>query len=204
MEKRISFTSGELTLEGRYSRSSGAAGAIVTHPHPLYGGDMANPVVESLVHAYRRKNISTLRFNFRGVGLSQGEYDQGIGERQDVLAAIDFLLEQGLSTIELAGYSFGAWVNAHLEHLPVEVATMIFVSPPLALLSFTEVGALSRLRLVVCGEEDEIAPPSLVEKTLPGWNTPARLAIIDYADHFYNGCFPALERVMDAYLSGQS
>ena len=73
---------------------------------------MHNNVVESLVHAYQRAGYATLRFNFRGVGSSQGKYDQGEGEREDVKAALHYLAEQGKNVVDLAGYSFGAWVNA--------------------------------------------------------------------------------------------
>lgn len=118
MENKITFRSGQLSLEGMFNPLSAATGAVITHPHPLYGGDMANPVVESLVRSFNRKNISTLRFNFRGVRGSEGVHDGGSGEQEDTLAAVRFLLEQGMDSVLIAGYSFGSWVVANIADLP--------------------------------------------------------------------------------------
>ena len=115
MEEKIQFNSGELSIEGRISRGQGSRAVVLTHPHPQFGGDMYNPVVESIGHVYQRQGITTLRFNFRGVGSSQGSYGNGIGEQEDVLAAMRCLRENGHGPIDLPGYSFGAWVNAHLD-----------------------------------------------------------------------------------------
>ena len=111
-EERVFIQAGEMKIEGRLDNAPGEKAAIVTHPHPLYGGDMNNNVVEALVQAYREKGYTTLRFNFRGVGQSGGSFDEGIGEQEDVKAALAHLGELGKSSIDLAGYSFGAWVNA--------------------------------------------------------------------------------------------
>ncbi len=112
-----------------YKKLSKTQGAIITHPHPLYGGDMANPVVESLVAVYNRKNFTTLRFNFRGVRGSEGNHDKGIGEQVDILAAVKFLTNQGMKSIHIVGYSFGSWVLAHIKYFPLEVSALILVSP---------------------------------------------------------------------------
>lgn len=201
MEKKINFTSDQLNLEGMYNRLSGTSGAVVTHPHPLYGGDMSNPVVESLVSSFNRKNISTLRFNFRGVRGSEGSHDGGSGEQEDTLAAIRYLVGQGLSSIFVAGYSFGSWVIANIKVLPAEVSSLILVSPPLAMLPLDEDLTLPYLQLVVTGEEDEIAPPELISKAVTQWNKQAHFEIIDFADHFYFGFFDQLEETMHRYLS---
>ncbi len=201
MEKKITFSSGQLLLEGRYNQLSASHGAIITHPHPLYGGDMTNPVVESMAGCFSKKMYSTLRFNFRGVGESEGQYDEGIGEQSDILAAVDFLCRQGLTAIYLVGYSYGAWVLAGIEELPVEITGEIFVSPPLALLPYASELNIPLLKLVITGEEDEIAPVELIRKNLGNWNSEAQLEIVDFADHFYYGCFSALEKVVTDFLS---
>ena len=113
MAERITFLSEEYEIEGLLNQRDEKKGVVVTHPHPLYGGDMNNMVVESIVHVYYMKGYSTLKFNFRGVGRSQGTYDNGLGEQKDVLSALSFLADMGMERIDLAGYSFGAWVNAH-------------------------------------------------------------------------------------------
>jgi uncharacterized protein len=114
-ERRIQFQAGPYLLEGLFSRGRTGKGAVITHPHPLYGGDMANYVVEAAVRVLQNSGLATLRFNFRGVGASHGRYENGLGEREDVRAALAWLRDQGVSRTHLYGYSFGAWVNAHLD-----------------------------------------------------------------------------------------
>jgi len=128
--ERIEFNSGDLTLEGLFSKGNSARGVVVTHPHPLYGGDMYNPVVQTVADAYVQAGYSCLQFNFRGVGRSTGQYDNGQGERADVLAALQCLTEQGVDAVSLAGYSFGSWVNAHITAAMAPLAHQIMVSPP--------------------------------------------------------------------------
>jgi alpha/beta superfamily hydrolase len=201
MEKHITFASENLTLEGLYTKHSGTRGAIITHPHPLYGGDMSNPVVEALVRSYNRKNITTLRFNFRGTGRSEGRHEGGLGERQDILAAINFLAEKGITSIQLVGYSFGSWVIAHLSEVPTEVEAMIFISPPIAFIPFQNIQTLPLLQLVITGEEDEFAPPQLIRQAIQDWNPNARFEVIDATDHFYYGSFNTLEDIVEKFLS---
>lgn len=196
MEKKITFQSSELSLEGLFDLKSKEKGVIVLHPHPLYGGEMGNPVVETVAAAYGRKGWSTLRFNFRGVGGSAGSYDDGKGEQDDVLAAISFMTGQGMQTIHLVGYSFGSWVQAHIEQLPDEVVSQVMVSPPIALMPLPDNLKIPRLRLVLTGEHDEIAPAQQVEAAVNKWNPKARFHGVDGADHFYFGCFKDLESLI--------
>lgn len=96
MEEKVCFRSGDFELEGLFESGHTARGVVITHPHPLYGGDMHNPVVETIRRAYRMKGVATLRFNFRGTGESEGQHDNGVGEQDDVLAALSFLMESGI------------------------------------------------------------------------------------------------------------
>lgn len=196
MDEKIQFQSGGLSIEGLISQSQGPRGVVITHPHSLYGGDMYNPVVASIGQVYQRRGISTLRFNFRGVGSSQGSFADGIGEQQDVLAAVHWLKEKGLDHIDLAGYSFGAWVNAHIDHGAADIETLVMVSPPVAFMAFDAGLTLPRLGLVVSGSQDEIAPPDQIRSLLPGWNPNAVFEEIQDADHFYFGFFKELEAVL--------
>jgi len=88
VEQQVYFRSGPLKLEGLIHDVPGDKGVVMTHPHPLYGGSMHNNVVESMVAAYRKGGYSTLRFNFRGAGKSEGSYDQGVGEQEDVVPSL--------------------------------------------------------------------------------------------------------------------
>lgn len=200
MEKKISFRSGDLQLEGLYQGKKGEKGVVVTHPHPLYGGDMTNPVVESVAGVFSKKGYSTLRFNFRGVGGSGGSYDEGKGEQEDTLAAVEYLLAQGVRSVHLSGYSFGAWVLAQISRFPDAVSGISFISPPLALLPFAPQLHLPLLQLVVTGEEDEIAPAQMIHQVLPEWNGEASFKVIDFADHFYFGFFKELDKAVAGYL----
>ena len=140
------------------------------------------------------------RFNFRGVGASQGRYDNGDGEQEDVLAALRFLMEKGGATLHLIGYSFGAWVLARMAAQPQEVSAQILISPPIALLPLPDRTRLPLTKLVVTAEEDEFAPPDLVKRALTSWNPTARLVVLDDADHFYFGSFHLLEQVVADFL----
>lgn len=200
MVKKVVFMSGDYEIEGLLNEKSEDMGVVITHPHPLYGGDMYNLVVEALVHIYQIKGYSTLKFNFRGVGKSQGRYDNGIGEQEDVLAAIAFLLERGIKKIDLAGYSFGAWVNAHAISEDTPVDSMVMISPPVGFMAFQPTNALGCLKFVVTGSEDDIAPAELVAKMIPQWNKKAHFEVIDGADHFYGGYIRELESVLSSNL----
>lgn len=196
MEDRIFFNSQDenIKLEGLLSIRDDAPGMVVTHPHPLYGGEMHNPVVEAIVNAFRKKGFTTLRFNFRGVGGSQGEYDDGRGEQRDILGALAYLRKLGAQHLHLAGYSFGAYVCFRLMPAEPDVKRLIMVSPPVGFMAFPPDVAAPCLRWVVTGSEDrEIAPVHLIRQQMPGWNPEASLKIIQGADHFYTGALAALE-----------
>ena len=198
--EKIRFLSGNYEIEGLLNKKTNDKGVVVTHPHPLYGGNMYDMVVENIVHVYQIKGYSTLKFNFRGVGKSQGRYDNGIGEQQDVLAALAFLFEMGIKKIDLAGYSFGAWVNAHAISQDAPVENMVMVSPPVGFIDFQSISAIDCLKFVVTGSEDNIAPAELVRKMLPAWNSKAHFEVIDGADHFYGGYLKGLKSVLSFYI----
>ena len=166
---------------------------MITHPHPLYGGELDNPVVAVLAGVYQRLGYSTLRFNFRGVGDSDGDYDEGRGERDDVRAAAAFLEEGGKTVTDLAGYSFGAWVNLHLDSPPAKVRRLLLVAPPVAYLEFDGTVAPPVELWVVAGDRDSFAPLALLREQLPCWQPTARLHVLPGADHFFHGS--ALDRL---------
>ena len=201
MEENCILKSQEFKIEGLLDNISQSRAAVITHPHSLYGGSMHNPVVDTIRTAFKSKGFSTLRFNFRGVGASQGNFDNGLGEQEDVRAAINYLVDSGITDIRLAGYSFGAWVNALLiVNAGPSVEEMIMVSPPVGFIDFGSVGIIDCLKLVVTGSQDDIAPAGRIGDMLPGWNPDARFEIIDGCDHFYGGHLNRLESILSAYL----
>jgi len=203
MEEKIRFLSDGHEIEGRLEKNSLQKGVAITHPHPLYGGDMHNNVIKALARVYRQNGYTYLRFNFRGVGNSQGSHGNGLGEQADVRAAVSYLADLGIEQIDLAGYSFGAWVNALSTITDPLVANMIMVSPPVAIIDFGAISNLGSLRLIVTGSRDDIAPPDLIETSYHGWNTEAQFEVISGADHFYLGYIDKLEAILTAYLEGR-
>ena len=199
-ENSVDFDSGNLKLEGLLDRAEGDAGVVITHPHPQYGGSMQNNVVESLVKVYRKAGCTTLRFNFRGVGRSQGHYDDGVGEQADVRGAVAYLKDLGKTSVDLAGYSFGAWVNARAIGELNDVARMIMVSPPVNFMDFSFLSDTPRIQLIITGSRDDIAPPDMIQKMLPKWNKDSAFHIIQGADHFYWGETGEIESIVGDFL----
>lgn len=199
-ERRVFFKSQDLNIEGLINESQTRKGVVVTHPHPLYGGEMHNNVVESVVRAYGEKGYTTLRFNFRGVGRSEGAYDSGTGEQEDVKAAVAFLGGLGKTSIDLAGYSFGAWVNAQCIESLTDVKRMIMVSPPVNFLDFSLLEYSAKIHLVIAGSEDDIAPPAVIKDMIPVWNSEAEFDIIQGTDHFYLGKTSEVERIIGGLI----
>jgi alpha/beta superfamily hydrolase len=198
-EERITFSSGKLNLEGLLAQGGRARGLVISHPHPLYGGEMRNPVVRIVQEVFSEKGWTTLRFNFRGVGRSQGKYDEGVGEQEDVRAAVRHLQGLGIREIYLAGYSFGAWVNAQAALDFPEAAGSILVAPPQAMLDFSFLKDDGRIRLVIVGEWDSFGPLEEVKKIFGEMNPPPPLIVIPEADHFFDGATGELKKALAAF-----
>lgn len=200
-ERTVFFASGPLRLEGRLRLAPGPDAVVITHPHPLYGGDLDNPVVTALADVYRRRDYTTLRFNFRGVGASGGQYADGRGERDDVRAAVSYLAGLDKTVTDLAGYSFGAWVDLCLNPPLTTVRRQLLVAPPVALLDFGEIAApLAELR-VIAGDHDDFAPLGALRELLPRWHPAARLHVLPGADHFFWNALDRLAALADTALA---
>ncbi|MFZ5564350.1 MAG: alpha/beta hydrolase [Thermodesulfobacteriota bacterium] len=200
MEQKISIECGDLLLSGLFDEGHDKKGVVITHPHPLYGGNMYNPVVETIARAYRAMGYATLRFDFRGTGASTGQFDDGEGEQEDVAAAFLWLLSRGMDQVDLSGYSFGAWVIARCVPRLDVAGNVILVAPPVNFVSFDDVGPIPRLAGVVTGEMDELAPPDRIAALLPAWNKTARLSVIEGADHFFWGCDRELQERLEEMI----
>jgi alpha/beta superfamily hydrolase len=190
MEEEVSIPGPGITLEGRLSVGAAPGGAVITHPHPLFGGDMANNVVLTAVRALAARGISALRFNFRGVGRSTGTYGGGTEEADDVAAALAFLKSRTPGPHYVGGYSFGAAVagRALLQGLSADAA--ILIAPPIAFMDLSFLPRVPGLRLIMVGDRDELCPlPSLralMAESEPAFGTtPAEIRVIEGADHFF-------------------
>jgi alpha/beta superfamily hydrolase len=199
-EEKIYFNSSGLKIEGLLENLPGDNGAVITHPHPLYGGDMYNSIVDAVCRAYREKGYSTLRFNFRGMGGSEGAYDNGTGEQDDVKSALEYLAGIGKENIDLAGYSFGAWVNCLGIEKYDKASRLVMVSPPVGMIDFSFLKHCPKIKLVIAGSMDDIAGYHTIERMLPVWNPEADLKIIEGADHFYTGKTAELKAILSAFL----
>ncbi|MFH0789938.1 MAG: alpha/beta fold hydrolase [Pseudomonadota bacterium] len=187
LAEKIMFPSGALFLEGLVFHGQGSKAAVISHPHPLYGGDMNNQVVGLMAGVFQELGWTTLCFNFRGVGRSQGDFDQGEGEQEDVSAAVAFLKGLGIEhPIVLAGYSFGAWVNGRTAQNIPEAGLSILVSPPLAMMDFSFLEADSKTGLIIAGDQDPYCPLKDLRKLVDKMKTPPPLKIIPGADHFFS------------------
>jgi uncharacterized protein len=198
-------------LEARIAESSPATGGLVLcHPHPLYGGDMDNPVIVRAAEVAQGQGLTTLRFNFRGVGASSGSHGGGIAEEDDVRAALSRTRAAiaAKAPLGLLGYSFGAWVSARVAAKPPGLALpLALVAPPLGMLDWTTVPTGATPLLIVAGTRDQYCPlPDLehFSARLPG----ARTAIIEGADHFFLGkLFPMgqeIERWLREWADGSA
>ena len=190
MEEHVTFAVGTLTLEGLLSLPSQSAqiGAVVCHPHPLYGGEMHNNVVSALVNAFQAAGIATLRFNFRGVGNSEGEHDEGNGEVDDVKAAVTYLLSrQAVSTVVVAGYSFGSMVGLRAGAEDERVHKLIGVALPIGFRDPSFLHTVKKAKLLISGDHDNYSPVPGLNDLMTKMSDPKALVIVDGADHFFWG-----------------
>ena len=190
-EEKVFIPSTGIRLEGLLSiqeASSFKGGVVLCHPHPQYGGDMDHPVVTTAAEAAFEAGFSTLRFNFRGVGESEGSYGEGIGEREDVKAAADYLyssLKDNHSHLILAGYSFGAWAGFPIAIQDERFEGMVGIAPPLQMYDFGFLKDCKKKKLFVAGDRDLFCPRSLLEEWYRQLEGPKSLSVIPGADHFF-------------------
>src|SRR5437016_7181375 len=189
----------QLTLEARLAvPASPGGGIVICHPHPLYGGDMDNPVVVRVQQVCAELGLATLRFNFRGVGGSSGTHGGGLAEQEDARGALDALAQAtGTRPLAIAGYSFGAWVAALVGRRDARVTALALIAPPLAMYDFGGVEGKRVPTLAVAGSADPYCPAGDFQRftTQFAWVTPA---VIEGADHFFFGkLYPLGEAVSD-------
>jgi alpha/beta superfamily hydrolase len=196
-------------LEGRYhhSKEPGAPIALFLHPHPEHGGNMNNKVIYALYHAFVRQGFSALRFNFRGVGRSQGSYDRGEGELTDAAAALDWLqtYNPNASSCWIAGYSFGAWIGMQLLMRRPEINRFISVAPPANLFDFSFLAPCPASGLIVHGGADELVTFESVKKLADKLNSQRNISVdlrvIDTANHLFHAGFDDLTPLVEDYLT---
>ena len=164
----VIFNGPDGRLEGRYHKSKHADApiAIVLHPHPLHGGNMNNRIVYIMYNAFVERGFSVLRFNFRGVGRSQGQFDNGIGEMSDAAAALDWMQTHNpnASTCWIGGFSFGAWIAMQLMMRRPEITGFISLAPPADIYDFTFLAPCPASGQIIHGDKDEVVQKDAVDK----------------------------------------
>jgi len=180
--------------------------AIILHPHPQFGGTMNNKIVYNLFYLFNSRGFATLRFNFRGVGRSQGEFDQGIGELSDAASTLDHLqtINKNATECWVAGFSFGAWIGMQLLMRRPEVTGFISVSPPANNYDFSFLAPCPSSGLIINGLADRVAPPAdtlkLVEKLQAQRGITVDHVKLEDANHFYDKHMDEMLEVVHAYL----
>lgn len=213
-EEEVFFPSeGGIHLEGRIccpsrDKDSPSWGAILCHPHPLYGGNMHNNVISSLQERLAKASMTTLRFNFRGVGKSQGRYDEGNSEVSDALAGVEYLVGRfpQLRGAALVGYSFGAMVGARAAMRDERIKTLLLIAPPLAIydLDFLKEGERQLPLLLIAGARDAFSPQEKLEALAQALQGLTRVAIIPDSDHFFWGKEEMVADRVEEFLSSLS
>jgi hypothetical protein len=180
-------------------------GALVCHPHPVYGGTLHNKVVFHAMKALNSFGFPVLRFNFRGAGLSQGEHDQGAGEVEDVRAALDWLDHEFRLPIIFAGFSFGAAVGLQAACPDERVKAAIALGLPVAAIDdrtyeFSFLENCSKPKLFVSGARDQFGPRVRLEQLVSSLPEPKKLVLIEGADHFFEGRLREMRKAIEAWL----
>ncbi|MCR9177977.1 MAG: alpha/beta hydrolase [Alphaproteobacteria bacterium] len=195
-------------IEGRYihAKENNAPIALMLHPHPEHGGTMNNKVVYSMYQSFVARGFSTLRFNFRGVGRSQGEYDGGEGELSDAASALDWLqtYNPNARACWIAGFSFGAWIGMQLLMRRPEITGFVSIAPPANMFDFTFLAPCPASGLMVQGDQDEIVPPDSVKKLVDKLSTQRGIKIdhriIKGANHFFGKHMDEMSGIVGDYM----
>src|SRR3954452_12361161 len=190
-----------------HARGGTAPMALVLHPHPLHGGTMNNKVVYTLYQTFVRRGFSTLRFNFRGVGRSQGSFDRGEGELSDAAAALDWLqtYNPNAQACWIGGFSFGAWIGMQLLMRRPEIDGFIAIAPPANLYDFSFLAPCPSSGLILQGDHDTIvgldAAQKLVNKLSHQRDIKIDYRIVKGADHFFQSHMDELTAHVDSYIA---
>ena len=204
----VIFTGPAGRIEGRYhpARQKNAPIGIVLHPHPQFGGTMNHQIVYQLYYAFVHRNFSARRYNFRGVGRSQGGFDHGVGELSDAAAALDWAqaVNPEARSCWIAGFSFGAWIGMQLLMRRPEIEGFISIAPPANLYDFSFLAPCPSSGLIIHGDRDAVVPhrdvTTLVEKLKTQKGIVIEQKVVPGANHFFDGKVEALMTSVGQYL----
>jgi alpha/beta superfamily hydrolase len=195
-------------IEGRYhpAKEKGSPVALLLHPHPQLGGTMNNQIVYRLYYTFANRGFAVLRFNFRGVGRSQGSFDYGQGELSDAAAALDWLQSNNADSRKcwIAGVSFGCWIGMQLLMRRPEIDGFISIAPMANRFDFSFLAPCPSSGLFVHGDEDRVAPVAevmpIIEKVKTQKGIKIEHAIVPGANHFFENRVDDLIETVEGYL----
>lgn len=196
-------------LEGRYhhNKREDAPIAVILHPHPEHGGNMNSKLVYLLFHSFVERGFSVLRFNFRGVGKSQGIFDNGEGELTDAAAALDWLQSHnpGARDVWMGGFSFGSWIGMQLMMRRPEISGFVSLGTPASMFDFSFLAPCPASGVLIHGGADFIIPQELVEKLHKRLSSQKNIKVemhsLKNADHFFTDRLPELNKTINSYLN---
>ena len=207
----VFFSGPEGRLEGRYqpAKKKGAPIAIILHPHPQFGGTMNNQIVYNLFYTFHERGFSVLRFNFRGVGRSEGTFDHGSGELSDAASALDWMqtINPDARSCWIAGVSFGAWIGMQLLMRRPEVEGFISIAAMANRYDFSFLAPCPSSGLFVHGDKDRVAPVneviSVIDKVKVQKGVKLDHEIIEGANHFFENRVDQLVDRVGLYLDNR-
>jgi alpha/beta superfamily hydrolase len=190
----------EALLEWEPEDAVGTA-ALVCHPHPLFGGTMHTKVVFRAAKAAILEGLPALRFNFRGVGQSAGQFDGGLGEQQDVVAALDYLGQRFPGCrIFLMGFSFGSWVGLSVGARDSRAVALVGLGIPVNTVKMDSLADVTKPKLIVQGTLDQYGSKEKIQALFDQIKEPKRLHWVEGADHFFTGRLDEVERAIREFL----
>jgi alpha/beta superfamily hydrolase len=204
----VIFTGPAGRIEGRYhpAPQKNAPIAIILHPHPQFGGTMNHQIIYQLYYAFVHRGFAAIRFNFRGVGRSQGNFDHGTGELSDAASALDWAqsINPEARSCWIAGFSFGAWIGMQLLMRRPEIEGFISIAPPANLYDFSFLAPCPSSGLIVHGDKDAVVPhkdvTGLVDKLKTQKGIIIEQRIVPAANHFFDSKIDVLMTAVIGYL----
>lgn len=175
--------------------------ALVCHPHPQFGGTLHNKAVFRAAKAAVGAGAAALRFNFRGVGRSEGQFDGGVGERDDLRAALDYLVIRFPERpVCLMGFSFGAWVGLAVGAEDPRARSLVGLGLPVASTDLGFLRPVTKPKLIIQGTEDVYGPRQPVDGLFQSLAEPKRIHWVEGADHFFTGRLDEVQAVIRSYV----
>lgn len=189
-------------------RDGAPQAALVCHPHPLFGGTMQNKVVTTVARVWRDRGVPVARFNFRGVGRSDGGYGEGVGEADDVLAMADWLWRQNpAARLSLAGFSFGSYAAARAAHQLLQngrpLQQLVLLAPSVVNFDYAAVLPVTVPTVVLQGDADEVVDSDAVLRVMRGLDPAPQVEVFKDCSHFFHGRLVELKERLQSYLDAQ-